>query len=292
MKISVAILFLWLLIFGAALAIEPLGILGKGRLKELSFLPDGTMLRVLVTHIEIVNPDNDKVLASFAGKSGSIRRVAFSSDGRRAIIARGDMVELWDFDAQKELRQLKFKGYLSQSNPIVFSKAGSLLAISNGKNRIDLWDWDTGELIGRLENERRPIKKCYSRSGTNWRSTSCIYPGVNAFSMALGPDDRLLVVGSQRPDAEIWDLETQRLVGHLEGHRDWVTNVVYSPNGWWIATTEPESTKVYLWNAGTRQLVRTWQNGGHGETLELFFSRDSRRLYVVDESKFFVEYLQ
>ena len=159
MKISVAILFLWLLIFGAALAIEPLGILGKGRLKELSFLPDGTMLRVLVTHIEIVNPDNDKVLASFAGKSGSIRRVAFSSDGRRAIIARGDMVELWDFDAQKELRQLKFKGYLSQSNPIVFSKAGSLLAISNGKNRIDLWDWDTGELIGRLENERRPIKK-------------------------------------------------------------------------------------------------------------------------------------
>ncbi|MDE0044010.1 MAG: WD40 repeat domain-containing protein, partial [Candidatus Poribacteria bacterium] len=281
MKIYVAILFSWLLIFGEALAIKPLGILGKGRLNQLSFLPDGTMLRVLRTHIEIVEPDSDRVLANFAGKSDFIRRVAFNQDGRRAIVARKDIVELWDIAAQKELRQLKFRGHLDRSNPIVFNKAGSLLAISNGKDQIDLWKWDTGELMGRLEDGRRRIQNCYSRTGTNWRSTSCTYPASHDFSMALSPDDRLLVVGSHRPDAEIWNLETRRLVGHLEGHRDWVTDVAYSPNGRWIATTEPESTTVYLWNAETRELVRTWQNGGQGETIELFFSRDSRRLYVV-----------
>ena len=66
---------------------------------------------------------------------------------------------------------------------------------------------------------------------------------------------------------------------------DWVTKVAYSPDGQWIATTEVESTKVYLWNADTRQLARTLRNGDFGaynagEVFELFFSGDSRRLYV------------
>ena len=99
------------------------------------------------------------------------------------------------------------------------------------------------------------------------------------------------MVGSKRPDAEIWDLETRKLAGHLEGHEDWVTKVAYSPDGQWIATTEVESTKVYLWNADTRQLARTLRNGDFGaynagEVFELFFSRDSRRLYVGTRTRY------
>ena len=109
--------------------------------------------------------------------------------------------------------------------------------------------------------------------------------------MALSPDGRFLVVGSKRPDAEIWDLQTRLLVGHLKGHGGWVSDVAYSPDGRWIATSEPESPKVYLWNAQTRQLVRTWHNGEIGpdwrvgEVFDIFFSPDSRRLYVVTRTR-------
>ena len=134
-----------------------------------------------------------------------------------------------------------------------------------------------------------PVDECYSRSGSNWSgswsSSSCDDHAPHVFSIAFSPDDRFLVVGSKRPDAEIWDIETRKLSGHLEGHDGWVTEVVYSPDGQWIATTEVESAKVYLWNAETRQLVRTLRNGDieasvAGEVFELFFSGDSRRLYV------------
>ena len=292
MRISTAVLFSWLLIFGEALAIEPVGTIGEGALKELSFLPDGKMLRVLRSHVEIVNADSDTVLASFAGKSEPIRRVTVSPDGRRAMVSRRRTVELWDVAAQTELRQLNREVYISESDPVAFAKRGSVLVMDDGVDQLTLWNWETGEPIGRLEDERRPIQRCYTRSGTNWSSTSCRNGGQRIYSIAVSPDDRLLAVGSQRPDVEIWDLETRRLVGHLEGHSDWVTYIAYSPNGRWIATGEPDSTKVYLWNADTRQLVRTWHSEVIGkdyrsdEVIALFFSRDSRRLYVITGGQF------
>ena len=66
MKTFVVVFFSWLLIFGEALAIEPVGTIGKGYLRQLTLLPNGNMLRVMPKHIEIVDPDNDVVLANFA----------------------------------------------------------------------------------------------------------------------------------------------------------------------------------------------------------------------------------
>ena len=85
MKTSVVIFFTWLLIFGESVAIEPHGTIGSGTLNQLTFLPDGKMLRVMLKHIEIVDPDNDAILSSFAEKSEPFRRVIVSPDGRYLV---------------------------------------------------------------------------------------------------------------------------------------------------------------------------------------------------------------
>lgn len=292
MKLAGVIFLSLYLIFGEALAIEPVGTIGKGGVHQLTFLPDGTMLRVMSQHIEIVDPDNDLVLTKFAGSLEPFWLTIVSPDGRHLVFRRRDMVELWDINGQKKLGEWEFETLRSWSGGVLdfpflvaFGRTQPLLAINNGTDEIFLRDWETGEWVGRLKDERRPMRKCFSRSGSGWSSSSCNDGEPFTFSMALSPDDQFLLVGSKRPDAEIWDLETRKLVGHLEGHDGWVTKVAYSPDGQWIATTEVESTKVYLWNAETRQLVRTWRNGDigarhAGEVFELFFSRDSRRLYV------------
>ena len=291
MKFAGTILLSLYLILGEALAIEPVGTIGKGYIRQLSFLPDGNMLRVRSTHIEIVDPDNDVVIANFAGSPDSFRSVIVSPDGRQLVIGRRDMVELWDIYGQEELGAWEFETLRSWSGGIVaaFGRTQPLLALNNGSDEIVLLDWKTGEWIGRLEDKRRPRRACYRRSGSNWSgswsSLRCGNHAAHVFSIAFSLDDRFLVVGSKRPDAEVWDLGSRKLVGHLEGHDDWVTKVVYSPDGQWIATTGAESTKAYLWNTDTRQLVRTLRNGdigAHhpGEVFELFFSGDSRRLYV------------
>lgn len=297
MRISVIISLSWLLILGEALAIEPTATLGRGTLNQLSFLPDGRLLRVLVTHIEIVDPDGETVLASFAAHSESIRRVDVGPHGKVAVVRRSRIVELWDILAQEKLHQWDVEyrggwsgGILDVPFVVAFRKSEPLLVINDGTDQLLLRDWETGELVGKLQDKRKPAQSCVARSGKGWSSKSCNSGPPHIFSMAVSPDDRFLVVGSKRPDAEIWDLETGKLVGHLEGHGDWVSDVAYSPNGQWIATTKPQSTKVYLWDADTRQLVRTWLNGdigsdfGVGTVFELFFSRDSKRLYVATRS--------
>ncbi len=303
MKIAGAILLSLYLFLGEALAIEPVGTIGKGYLGRLTFLPDGNLLRVMSSkHIEIVDPDNDMVLANFASGSEYFGTVIVSPDGGQLVNRRRDMVELCDINGQEKLGEWELESVRSWEGRVLdypflvaFGRTQPILAMNNGTDEIFLLDWKAGEWVGRLEDKRRPIHECYRRSGSNWSgswsSSTCYDHSPFVFSIAFSPDDRFLVVGSRRPDAEIWDLETRKLIGHLEGHDGWVTKVVYSPDGQWIATTEVESTKVYLWNAETRQLVRTLRNGDigasrAGEVFELFFSGDSRRLYVGTRTRY------
>ena len=299
MKTVLILLLCLILSSGIFAAVEPIGSLGQGVLQQVQFLPNGTILRVMVDRVEIVGPDNDMVLASFAENSIRIWKVIVSPDGKLAAVRRGRTVELWDIVARKELHRWELgslggwsKGVLDVPFLVAFSKTEPIFAMNNGDDRITLWNWETGESLGQLQDYRRFIRRCYKRSGQDWSGETCSSTAPFTFSMALSPDGRFLVVGSKRPDAEIWDLRTRLLAGHLEGHGGWVSDVAYSPDSRWIATSEPESPKVYLWNAQTRQLVRTWHNGEIGpdwrvgEVFDLFFSPDSRRLYVVTRTRY------
>ena len=241
----------------------------------------------------------------------------------RNVIGREDLVELWDIITQKKLRQWPLSGprqWSGQPFDAVFSPTEPLVVIHYGEDNIILWNWETDEILRDFAKERRPIEPCYSRSyirsGENWQRlpnpsttatdgesgnytqssgsfgesgetqqlTSCDDVAPFILSMAFSPDGRFLVVGSKRPDAEIWDMKTLQLIGHLEGHGSWVSAVCYSPDGRWIASIEPASTKVYLWEAETHQLIREWHSGEpnpDADVFQLFFSPDSERLYAV-----------
>ena len=241
----------------------------------------------------------------------------------RYSTGREDIIELWDITTQKKLSQWSLsgpRGWSGQPVDAVFSPTEPVIAIHNGEDNIILWNWETDEILRDFAKGRRPVEPCYSRSyvrsGENWRSisntsttatvgnsgnfssasgtwsesgetrrhTSCSDIAPFILSMAFSPDGRFLVVGSKRPDAEIWDMETLQLVGHLEGHGSWVSDVCYSPDGRWIASTEPASTKVYLWDAQTHQLIREWHSGEpnpDADVFQLFFSSDSERLYAI-----------
>ena len=262
-------------------AVEPIGSLGAGVLQQAHFLPDGTVLRVMADHIEIVNPDTNQVIDKFAEGLNWVR-VTLSPDGAWLAIAINlggttkPFIEIWEIATRKLMRRLELE--LDRVHMVAFSTAASLLAVTY-RDQIDLWNWEDNDYLGEMTGERRPAKNCYNYSDPGGYGQSCLSP-PGVLSLVFSPDGNSLVVGSQRPDAEIWNVSTRKLVGHLEGHVDWVTHVVYSPDGRYIATTRPQSTQVYLWDAPTRQLIRTWRNGDGGEIQKLLFSSDSQRLYV------------
>ena len=260
-------------------AVEPIGSLGESVLRQAHFLPDRTVLRVRADRIEIVNPDTNEVIDTFA-EGLNWGDVTLSPDGRWLAITTDldstekPFIEIWEIGARKLIRRLE--SGLDWIGVVAFSTAAPLLAVTY-RDQIHLWNWEDDEYLGEMTGERQPAQNCYS-----WGSSgqSCSYPPT-ALSLVFSPDGNFLVVGSHRPDAEIWDVFTRTLAGHLEGHATWVSLVSYSPDGRHIATAEPESTRVYLWDAQTRQLIRDWPTGGsRGKVPKLLFSSDSQRLYV------------
>ncbi len=279
------VLSLYLALFTSTMtaAVEPIGSLEEGILRQAHFLPEGAVLRVMADRIEIVNPDTNEVIDKFA-EGLNWGRVTLSPDGAWLAITvdlggtTKPFIEIWEIATRKLIRRLESR--LDSVRMVAFGTAAPVLAVTY-RDQIHLWNWENNDYFGEMTGERRPAKNCYS-----WGSSGrhCSGPS-RVLSLAFSPDGHSLIVGSHRPDAEIWNVSTRKLVGHLEGHVDWVTHVSYSPDGRYIATTRPQSTRVYLWDAQTQQLIQTLWNGGEGEVQKLLFSPDSQRLYVATQTR-------
>ena len=60
--------------------IQPIGSLGKGELREITFLPDGRILRVLSHRLELADPNTGATIARFADRTdGGIECVGLTS---------------------------------------------------------------------------------------------------------------------------------------------------------------------------------------------------------------------
>ena len=287
-------LCLTLLTSAMAVAVEPIGSLGEGVLQQAHFLPDGTILRVMRDRIEIVNPDTNAIIDKFAEDLNG-GEVTLSPDGAWMAIntyldgTRKPLIEIWEIATRKLIRRLEPRS--GGVDLIAFSTATPLLAVAS-LDQIHLWNWADDEYLGEMTGERRPVQNCYHR-GSGRR---CSYP-ARIHSLAFSPNGQFLVAGSYRPDAEVWEVSTRQLVGHLEAghvdwatsasytHVDWVTHVSYSQDGLYIVTARPEFNWIYLWNAQTRQLIRTLRNGQEGKVRKLLFSSDSQRLYVATQTR-------
>ena len=255
-----------------ASAIEPIGTIGQLPPQQHAFLSDGTILRVTQSHLQVVHRNTGDVLEEF-GERTRISEVVFSPTSAQLAImnyhadSEDTTVEIWDVKAREQITHWDVAARIDAA---AFSPTAILFATSFD-NEIHLWNWKTGNSVDTLTGGRRPSRRC--------DQFSCA-PSPRDNVLVFTPDGRLLMVGSQRPDVELWNVETRRLVGHLEGHPGgWVDNVVISPDGRLVATVATYSNIVHLWDVKTQQL-RWREKSGIGSVTGLAFSPDSQRLYV------------
>ena len=258
--------------------LQPIGTLGEPIVEKHAFLSNETVLRVLYKHLEIVEADTGTVIGAF-GERNYISEVTLSPTASHLAIlnysedAEMTTIEIWDTQSREQLSEWEMAGIIRR---VAFSHRGSVLAVSF-EDRISLWNWQTGGLIARMQGERRPWKNCHTYTNNGGRVCSH-YRRDNA--MVFTPDDRYLIVASERPDVELWNVETRRLEAHFEGHTgNWVEDVVISPNGKRLATYEEGWNDVYVWDVETQALL--WkEKSGIGSISGVVFSPDSQHLYV------------
>jgi predicted NACHT family NTPase len=190
-------------------------------------------------------------LQTLEGHSGSVRSVAFSSDGRLLASGSGDKtIKLWD-PATGALKHT-LEGHSDSVLTVAFSPDGRLLASGSDDETIKLWDPATGALKHTVEGH------------FDWVQ-----------SVAFSPDGRLLASGSGDKTIKLWDPATGALKHTLEGHSDWVRSVAFSPDGRLLASGSSDKT-VKLWDPATGALKHTL--GTHSIITNIEFSKQLPQL--------------
>jgi WD40 repeat protein/serine/threonine protein kinase len=208
-----------------------------------------------------------------------INSVAFSPDGQQIVTASADQtVKVWDAASALKLFAIPEQG--APIGAVGFSSNGKYLFTAGSDVR--LWDSITGKLV-------RPFQRtAVSDPGIGiavmrWEQNDRLGAGAAGFA-AVSPDAKFLV-GGNGPTADLWQLDSGRVVSRLEGHGSPIFCATFSPDGRRIVTgsgkrvavNRSAETTAKLWDADTGRELLTFR--GHTQAVYcVAFSPDGSRI--------------
>ena len=211
--------------------------LGKGRINEIAYSPDGDLLAVAsFIGIWLYDARTGEELKLLSGHTSSVKSVSFSPDG--STLASGSLdatVRLWSVETGRHLRTLS--GHTSWVYSVSYSPDGLTLASGSFDDTVRLWSVETGRHLRTLSGHASGV-----------------------YSVSYSPDGLTLASGSWQ-EIRLWSVETGRHLRTLSGHTSWVNSVSYSPDGSTLASGSDDTT-VRLWSVGTGRHLRTLGHTG------------------------------
>jgi WD40 repeat protein len=267
-------------------------IVGEGLpVNDLAFNSDGTLLvsgadDLSVRLWDVTTPEPEQV-AQLQGQVHQVRSVDFSPDGRE-IVSTGfnGIAFVWDVRSRTRAASVNGQGYPSMSDA-EFAPDGSAFAVAMGVGEVWLYDAETREVVQRLPGGGLLVERlAYAPSG-DWLAAGFGFPtdaviawdvatGDTLFTLAseggtvhgvdIGPDGDLLALGESGGTLALYALEDdlpttpEPLASVADAHPGGVFDVVYGPDGTWVASVGFDGA-IRLWGPTTGELLAAASEG-------------------------------
>lgn len=257
---------------------------GKGRIHEIQYSPNGTLLAVASSiGIWLYDTTNFREVALFTvraadaephhfpfGSADDVGSVRFSPDGQTLVSGHGDgILRLWGM--AKGTLERTFTGHAGRIHRVCFSPDGQKLASSSIDRTIRLWDVATGALQLTLAGHNSSVLSVYfSPDGQTLASTTrgddslrlwdvttgnLLYT-LDANGISFSPDGQTLASVREK-EILLWDVSTGTLRKTFSEHTSSIQNVRFSPDGQKLASGSGSGT-TRLWDVTTGTLLRTF----------------------------------
>ncbi|CAL0314387.1 unnamed protein product [Lupinus luteus] len=148
-----------------------------------------------------------------------------------------------------ENRPIKtFSGHQGEVNCVKWDPTGSLLASCSDDITAKIWSMKHDKYV---YDFREHSKEIYT---IRWSPTG---PGTN------NPNKKLVLASASFDSTiKLWDVEHGKLINSLNGHRDGVYSVAFSPNGEYLASGSADKS-MHIWSLKEGKIVKTYTGGGN-----------------------------
>jgi len=215
---------------------------------NVSFSPDGKILasalgdndNMVENAVKLWDVNSGREIQTLKGHTSYVWSVSFSPDGKTLASASDDKtVKLWDINSGREIKTLK--KHTDSVDRVSFSPDGKILASASRDQTVRLWNVNSGREIKTLKGHTDGVGSVsFNPDGKILASAS-----GNHFSMFSGSRDKMV---------RLWDVNNGREIKTLKGHTNWISSVIFSPDGKILASASGDGT-IILWNLDLDDLL-------------------------------------
>ncbi|KAE7999670.1 hypothetical protein FH972_004076 [Carpinus fangiana] len=161
-----------------------------------------------------------------------------------------------------ENRPIKtFAGHQGEVNCVKWDPTGSLLASCSDDITAKIWSMKQDKFVHDL---REHSKEIYT---IRWSPTG---PGTS------NPNQQLVLASASFDSTvKLWDVELGKLLYSLNGHRDPVYSVAFSPNGEYLVSGSLDRS-MHIWSLKEGKIVKTYT--GNGGIFEVCWNKEGDKI--------------